>query len=205
MCLLTSRDGILLLRIEFLYLCSSAQLESACITFSGLPKLLQQQWLLVVPQRSQALGSPPPTSSDLTFPFQTPDDVAQDIRMSSVLVEGVSVESLFDQLVRAGTRSGQDTLVVGTCANFIPKDFQDPRGRTLSGQLCRVVRRALWGFSRGPSVPASVGSRLHRNTVSVAQRSIQNLSRQRAVNKREHLCSSVRFYRWGNKNCSKIN
>lgn len=179
-CRLTSGDGILLLRIEFFYLCSPAQLESACVPLSGLPQLLQQQWLFIVPQRSQAFSSPPATS-DFTFPFQTPDDITQDVGMGSVLVQGVSLESLFDQFMSAGPWRSQDAFVVGTGTNFIAKNFQDPRGRALCGQLSRIIRRALWGFSCGTSVSASIGSRLNWYTVSVTQRSIQNLSRQRTV------------------------
>lgn len=48
-------------------------------------------------------------------------------------------QGLFDQLLGAGLRGGQDALVVSSFADLVPKDLQDPRSGDLVGQLGRVV------------------------------------------------------------------
>lgn len=177
---LTSSDGVLLLGVEFLHLGSPAQLKPASVSFSGLPQLLEQQRLLVVPQRTQTFSSPP-RSSYPAAPLQTPDHVAQDVRVGSILVERVTLERLFDQFLRAGPRRGQNALVVGTGTDFVSKNLQDPGGRALCGEFRRVICRSLWGFSRRAPVPTSVCSSFYWDTVSVAQSTVQHLVNRQAI------------------------
>lgn len=173
-CFLTGRDGVLLLGVQLLHLGSPPQLEPASVAFAGLPQLLQQQRLLVVAERSQALR-PPAAASDPATALQAADDIAQHVGVRGALVEGVAVQGLLDQLLGAGARRGQDALVVGAGAYFVAKNLEDAGRRALRGELGRVVFRSLRGFGGGAAVPPRVGAGFHGDTVPVAQRAVQNL------------------------------
>lgn len=174
-CFLTGGDGILLFGVQLLHLSSPPQLEPASVSFAGLPQLLQQQRLLIVPERSQTLR-PPAAASNPAAALQAADDIAQDVGVGGVLVEGVAVQGLLDQLLGAGARRSQDALVVGAGAYLVAKNLEDAGRRALCGELGRVVLRSLWGFGGGASVPPRVGAGFHGHTVPVAQRAVQDLA-----------------------------
>lgn len=173
-CVLTSSDGVLLFGVVLLHLCSSTQLKPAGVAFSGLPKLLEQQRLFIVPQCTQALRPPTPTFYS-TSTLQPANDITKDIRVGSVLVEGVTLQCLFDQLLGTGAWRGQYAFVVGTGTDFISENLQHPRCRALCGEFSGVVCRPLRGFSRRASIPTSVCSGFCLNSVSVTQSTVQDL------------------------------
>lgn len=49
------------------------------------------------------------------------------------------LQGLFDELLGAGLRGGQDALVMSSLADFGAKDLEDARGGDLIGQLGRVL------------------------------------------------------------------
>ncbi|TNN46883.1 hypothetical protein EYF80_042939 [Liparis tanakae] len=197
-------------------------LESASVSFSGFPQLLQQQRLFVVPHRAQAFSPPPPlsdaaaaassaasstassstaSSSATSSPLQAADHVAQDVGVRRALVQGVALQGLLDQLLRAGARRGQDALVVGAGADLVPEDLQHPGRRALRGELGRVVRRPLRGLGRRAPVPAGVGPGFHRDPVSVTQGAVQDLGtdEQHATHVEPTLCLLHDYQKLRNK------